>query len=215
MKNILAENMLRFRSKNIAAQEAAAIRKLIEQVTTEIDIKKTMPKGSAALSAVFKQNHDNNVAQVTGIIGPYYLVSNRMSENGYIGGVFGFGSVNVGGSQRTGVMTLPIPSGTGRFVWHRQLPGTNGPGFGEIDFVKPTAKSMTDSNATPASVAEIINELYNEIPLRDLQTIYNNDKNKASYDKMIANFKTRDLERNAKIVPLLKGNAEKFFAQTL
>lgn len=34
MKNILAENMLRFRSKNIAAQEAAAIRKLIEQVTT-------------------------------------------------------------------------------------------------------------------------------------------------------------------------------------
>jgi len=33
MKNILAENMLRFRSKNIAAQEAAAIRKLIEQQT--------------------------------------------------------------------------------------------------------------------------------------------------------------------------------------
>ncbi len=33
-KNILAENMLRFRSKNIAAEEAAAIRKLIEQVTT-------------------------------------------------------------------------------------------------------------------------------------------------------------------------------------
>jgi hypothetical protein len=30
-KNILAENMLRFRSKNIAAQEAAAIRKLIER----------------------------------------------------------------------------------------------------------------------------------------------------------------------------------------
>ena len=35
MKNILAENMLRFRSKNIAAQEAAAIRKLIEQVTPD------------------------------------------------------------------------------------------------------------------------------------------------------------------------------------
>ena len=33
-KNILAENMLRFRSKNIAAEEAAAIRKLIEQQTT-------------------------------------------------------------------------------------------------------------------------------------------------------------------------------------
>jgi hypothetical protein len=32
-KNILAENMLRFRSKNIAAEEAAAIRKLIEQQT--------------------------------------------------------------------------------------------------------------------------------------------------------------------------------------
>lgn len=38
MKNILAENMLRFRSKNIAAQEAAAIRKLIEQATTDTDI---------------------------------------------------------------------------------------------------------------------------------------------------------------------------------
>ena len=36
MKNILAENMLRFRSKNIAAQEAAAIRKLIEQMATPI-----------------------------------------------------------------------------------------------------------------------------------------------------------------------------------
>jgi len=35
MKNILAENMLRFRSKNIAAQEAAAIRKLIEQQTSD------------------------------------------------------------------------------------------------------------------------------------------------------------------------------------
>lgn len=34
-KNILAENMLRFRSKNIAAEEAAAIRKLIEQVTVK------------------------------------------------------------------------------------------------------------------------------------------------------------------------------------
>lgn len=34
-KNILAENMLRFRSKNIAAQEAAAIRKLIEQQTPD------------------------------------------------------------------------------------------------------------------------------------------------------------------------------------
>jgi hypothetical protein len=33
MKNILAENMLRFRSKNIAAQEAAGIRKLIERQT--------------------------------------------------------------------------------------------------------------------------------------------------------------------------------------
>ena len=32
-KNILAENMLRFRSKNIAAEEAAAIRKLIEAQT--------------------------------------------------------------------------------------------------------------------------------------------------------------------------------------
>jgi hypothetical protein len=39
-KNILAENMLRFRSKNIAAEEAAAIRKLIEQQTTEIKIYK-------------------------------------------------------------------------------------------------------------------------------------------------------------------------------
>jgi hypothetical protein len=34
-KNILAENMLRFRSKNIAAQEAAAIRKLIEAQTAD------------------------------------------------------------------------------------------------------------------------------------------------------------------------------------
>jgi len=33
-KNILAENMLRFRSKNIAAEEEAAIRRIIEQVTT-------------------------------------------------------------------------------------------------------------------------------------------------------------------------------------
>jgi hypothetical protein len=39
MKNILAENMLRFRSKNIAAQEAAAIRKLIEQETPDTDIR--------------------------------------------------------------------------------------------------------------------------------------------------------------------------------
>jgi hypothetical protein len=41
-KNILAENMLRFRSKNIAAQEEAAIRKLIEQQTkmtvTNVDL---------------------------------------------------------------------------------------------------------------------------------------------------------------------------------
>ena len=34
-KNILAENMLRFRSKNIAAEEAAAIRKLIEAQTAD------------------------------------------------------------------------------------------------------------------------------------------------------------------------------------
>jgi hypothetical protein len=37
-KNILAENMLRFRSKNIAAQEEAAIRRIIEQVTPDADI---------------------------------------------------------------------------------------------------------------------------------------------------------------------------------
>lgn len=38
-KNILAENMLRFRSKNIAAQEEAAIRRIIEQVTPEFPYK--------------------------------------------------------------------------------------------------------------------------------------------------------------------------------
>jgi len=38
MKNILAENMLRFRSKNIAAQEAAAIRKLIEQMEKIVNV---------------------------------------------------------------------------------------------------------------------------------------------------------------------------------
>jgi hypothetical protein len=36
-KNILAENMLRFRSKNIAAQEEAAIRRIIEQ-QTKLDV---------------------------------------------------------------------------------------------------------------------------------------------------------------------------------
>jgi hypothetical protein len=59
-KNILAENMLRFRSKNIAAQEAAAIRKLIEQMekmtVTNVDLIDAL-KG-VPLGTVDDPNHE-------------------------------------------------------------------------------------------------------------------------------------------------------------
>ena len=59
-KNILAENMLRFRSKNIAAQEAAAIRKLIEQMekmtVTNVDLIDAL-KGQP-LATIKDPNHE-------------------------------------------------------------------------------------------------------------------------------------------------------------
>jgi hypothetical protein len=217
-KNILAENMLRFRSKNIAAQEAAAIRKLIEQVTTEIDVKneKKWASQTAALSKSFKERWTKKTPQVTGIIGPYYLASRQWSESGYSGGVFAFEKVTLGGSQDTGTMTLPLPTGGGLFVWQDLAPGTSGPGFNYITYDKTTGKNWTDENQTAQSVAKDINELYNQIPsIEDLRAIYNNDTNKATYSELIANFKTSDLKRNKKILPLLKGNAADFFNQNL
>jgi hypothetical protein len=59
-KNILAENMLRFRSKNIAAQEEAAIRRIIEQQTkldvTNVDLLRDLE--GKRLARITDLNHD-------------------------------------------------------------------------------------------------------------------------------------------------------------
>ena len=58
MKNILAENMLRFRSKNIAAQEAAAIRKLIEQMEKIVNVDLIDTLKGKKLTIVSSPNND-------------------------------------------------------------------------------------------------------------------------------------------------------------
>jgi hypothetical protein len=113
-------------------------------------------------------------------------------------------------------MTLPIPVNLGDWRWFDVLQGTNSHGFSEIRVYKQTGGiSMTDENETVQSVAKDINELYNQIPWNDLYAIYNNDENKATYGELIANFKTRDSERNKKILPLLTGNANDLFNKNL
>jgi hypothetical protein len=189
---------------------------LNEQVTTEIDVKKTMPRETAALSTLFKQQFDKLTQKVSGIIGPYYLASDSMSESGYMGSVFGFESTQLGGSsgreETVPVMTLPIPFNVGDFTWSHVVHDAKNGGFRVISVYKETVIRRTDQDATDSSVAAFINDVYNQTPIDVLRAIYNNDKNKASYDTMIANFKTLDLKRNKKIGSKLTGNAKEFFA---
>ena len=203
MKNTLAENMLRFGIKNLNESEVEKLQRLAEQA--DIDILSKLPKAQVAnLSVNFKQSHDMNKPTVTGILGSYYLVSESTKDfsrsPGYNGSFYGFEPVEYG-SNKIGLISLPIPSVLGYFVWS-SAPAK----FSSFKIAATIGQSMKDENDTEVTVANTISAKFNAIPLKVLRTIYAADRNKANYDAIIAKF------TNEKIRVALTGNAKDFFA---
>tara|TARA_R110000772_G_scaffold145481_3_gene255393 strand:+ start:520 stop:1122 length:603 start_codon:yes stop_codon:yes gene_type:complete len=200
MKNTLAENMLRFGIKNLNESEVEKLQRLAEQA--DIDILSKLPsKQVANLSMSFKQSHGMNKPTVAGILGSYYLAGpSESNEYGYNGTVYGFELVEFG-SNKIGLISVPVPSALGYFVWN-SAPAK----FNTINISAEIGQSMKYENDTAVTVANTISDKFNAIPLEVLRTIYAADRNKANYDARIAKF------TNEKIRVALTGNAKDFFA---
>jgi hypothetical protein len=209
MKNTLAENMLRFGVKNLSESD---IKKIEESLLTEGEIDlKTMPQVAAA-TKFFKDAWIKNVPKPNYVLGEYYLKSYDARKPGdyrYAGKVIGFKFANYNG------VIIPVPDTTIGGYWAFEGDVTTGDKFQFSTLNWDTRRLEIDPRIKPAAAAASINDFFSEIPLRDLQTMYNAAKLKSKFDTNIAYFKsaaspTQDAMA-IQIKPLLKGNAKAFF----
>jgi len=196
MKNILAENLLRFGVKNLSE---AQMQRLTE---AEIDLLNT--PGIDKANKYFQTAYKNQVPDPSYILGQYYLKSDRPvnyeSDMSISGPVYGFYLYTVGS------VSLPLISY-----------GSTGEG-GRWTFFSRDNKitkiywdtyrqSFQDPKMAAKDIAYNINARFNEVPLKALQTIYNAHPKKANFDQAMATFKAS----TAPWKTMLTGNAKTFF----
>jgi hypothetical protein len=216
MKNILAENMLRFGVKNLKESD---VKRIEESLLTEAEIDlKSMPEVKAA-AAYFKKAWISRIPKPNYVLGEYYLQSTQAAANferdyRYAGRVVGFKSANFGG------VIIPIPdlTGVGRWVFEGEVAAfENGRPFTFSTLYWNTAPVQVEAAISDKDAAAAINEMFNKIPLRDLQTMYNVSKLKPIFDKQIATFKNAAVAKSTairfakRLAPLLSGSAKAFY----
>lgn len=223
MKNILAENLLRFGVKNLSDTNqknliVTSIMETINQHGLQLEIHKALTESSMLTEAeidllttpgidkankYFQTAYKNRVPNPAYVLGQYYLKSdspvNYADDMSISGPVYGFVLYTYG------TTSLPIISN-----------GASGEG-GRFTFLTrdnkitsinwDTTKLGMDPRATAKNIADDINIRFNAIPLKDLQTMYNAHPKKANFDQFIATFKAS----TAPFKALLTGNAKAFF----
>jgi hypothetical protein len=215
MKNILAENMLRFGVKNLQESD---IKRIEESLLTEAEIDlKSMPEVKAA-AAYFKKAWTSRIPKPNYVLGQYYLKSTQAAnfdrDYRYMGIVVGFKSANFRG------VILPVPDLTmgGSWTFEGEVASfENGKPFTFSRLTWDTAPIEIDPKISEKGAADSINEMFNQIPLRDLQTMYNVSKWKPNFDKQIATFKNAVVANSTtipfakRIAPLLSAPAKAFY----
>jgi hypothetical protein len=196
LQNLLAENMRRFNTKNLKEST------LLTEATIDL---KTMPQVAAA-TKFFTDAWKKQVPAPNYILGQYFLktdpTKNFDTAVRYIGVVLGFKLV------RIGQFALPIlPSGTSGQGGSFRFEGgaTGAVVFDELVWYTDAIK--VDPNAAPKEMADMINYNFNQLQLKDIQTIYAASKGKPQYDTYIAQFKAS----TSPVKALLTGNAKAFF----
>ena len=215
MKNTLAENMLRFGVKNLSESD---VKKIEESLLTEGEIDlMSMPEVKDA-TAHFKKSWINRILKPNYVLGQYYLKTTKAAnferDYRYMGITIGFKSANYRG------VIVPIPDTTMGGVWSFEgevAAFENGKSFTFSKLTWDTYPIQIDPRISAKGAADGINEVFNQIPLRDLQTMYNASKGKPSFDKQIATFKNAAMTKSStisfaqQVAPLLSGTAKAFY----
>ncbi len=193
--------MMRFGTKNLSESNIRNINKSL-LTEGEVDLMK-LPQVAAA-TKFFKAAWDKRVQKPSYILGQYYLKSDRETNfetaYRYMGSVVGFKLA------RFGTLVLPVPDLYMGGRWQFEGTGANGPiGFSQLMW--DTSAITIEPNIKPADAAAWINEVFNQMPLKDIQALYNASPGKPKYDTYIAQLKTA----TTPIKPLLTGNAKAFF----
>ena len=163
-----------------------------------------MPQVKAA-AKFFKDAYDKEVPTPSYILGQYLLKTNPGTDfnkgSNYEGNVLGFGLARFGTMS---IPILPLAEEGGYFVFDSSSNPSYPPRFKDLWWDnEPFAYMPKDS----AGMATRINNAFNRLQLKDIQTIYNATKGKENYDAAIAQFKAS----NSPLKALLTGNAKAFY----
>lgn len=193
MKNTLAENMLRFGTKNLSESFK---QRLTEAV---VDLMKD-PAAPGTLKALQSQYAKGNMAPAA-VMGAYYLIARKDLSNATIlrGKVGGLNGKGIGG-----VGTIPVPASTlngegGEF----ELGPTQGGLWTKLTYDNAQLSMPADAKG----IANELNKVCNEYPIAVLQSMLNAHPKKVAYQQAIAAFKASA----SAIKPLLTGNAKAFY----
>lgn len=195
MKNILAENLLRFGVKNLSE---AQIQSLTE---AEIDLLTT--PGIDKANKYFQTAYKSQVPNPAYILGQYYLKSDKpvdyAKDMSISGPVYGF-LLYTYGTTSLPVISDGAAGEGGRFTFFAR--------DNKITSINwDTLRLGVNPKASAQDIANNINTRFNAIPLKDLQTIYNAHPKKANFDQAMATFKAS----TAPWKSMLTGNAKAFY----
>jgi hypothetical protein len=206
MKNTLAENMMRFGTKNLSELNRNVVKQLLMEAAP-IDLL-TLP-GVPAATKYMATSWNKNVSLPAYLLAPYYLKSTSPKTDNtyrYTGMVIGFGLVTYS-LTAGGTLVVPTlsdaPSG---FGGNWEFEGKTGK-FTTLNW-NPSIQAPGATKMSPAEIAAAINQNYNQISIESIQAMHTaNTAKKAKYDTYITAFKTS----NSPVKALLTGNAKTFF----
>ena len=206
MKNTLAENMMRFGTKNLSELNRHVVKQLLTEAAP-IDLL-TLP-GVPAATKYMSTSWDKNVSLPAYLLAPYYLKSTSPKTDNtyrYTGMVIGFGLVTY---SLTAGGTLVVPTlsdADAGLCGNWEFEGSTGK-FTTLNW-SPSIQAPGATKVSPAGIAAAINQNYNQISIESIQAMHNaNTAKKAKYDTYITAFKTS----NSPVKALLTGNAKTFF----
>ena len=204
MKNILAENMIRFGVKNLQESD---IKRIEESLLTEaaVDLSKD-PRLTKTFQAINAQI-EKGIKMPRALMGQYLIMFDKPQNFDpavqVSGKVLAFQAM-----PYPGVGNLPsLPDYTsgfgGNFSWRLTDPV---PYRIENDLTIPSF----DKSIQPAAIANTINQTMAPIDIKTLQAMYAAHPNKAKYDAAIAAFKANP--NSSQVLAALTGNAKAFYA---
>lgn len=206
MKNTLAENMMRFGTKNLSELNRHVVKQLLTEAAP-IDLL-TLP-GVPAATKYMSTSWNKNVSLPAYLLAPYYLKSTSPKTDNtyrYTGMVIGFGLVTY---SLTAGGTLVVPTlsdADAGFGGNWEFEGSTGK-FTTLNW-SPSIQAPGATKMSPAEIAAAINQNYNQISIESIQAMHTaNTAKKAKYDTYITAFKTS----NSPVKALLTGNAKTFF----